>query len=111
MPPRQTNPDARYAALVARFAGEAGVTLTETASRSFGARALKVNGKIFAMLVNGALVLKLPKKRVDALVEQARGTRFDANKGTPMKEWIVLDESHSDAAWLELAREAKTFVG
>jgi hypothetical protein len=111
VPARKTNPDARYAALVARFVGEAGVTHTDKASRSFGATALKVNGKIFAMLVNGALVLKLPKKRVDALVEQARGTRFDANKGTPMKEWIVLDESHSDAAWLELAREAKAFVG
>lgn len=111
MPRRQMNPDARYAALVARFAGEAEVTHTNSASRSFGAGALKTNGKIFAMLVNGSLVLKLPKKRVDALADARKGTRFDANKGTPMKEWIVLDESHSDADWLELAREAKAFVG
>lgn len=26
-------------------------------------------------------------------------------------EWVVLDDSHSDADWLELAREAKAFVG
>ena len=111
MPRRQTDPAARYAALVARFAGEAGVTHDDGAARSFGAGALKTGGKIFAMLVNDALVLKLPKQRVDALVDAGAGILFDANKGTPMKEWIVLDESHSDADWLELAREAKAFVG
>jgi hypothetical protein len=110
MPRRQASPEERYASLVARFAGEKGVTHDDGASRSFGAGALKSSGKIFAMLVNGALVLKLPKARVDAIVDAGRGTRFDANKGKPMKEWLVLDASHSDADWLELAREAKVFV-
>jgi hypothetical protein len=96
---------------VARFAGEDGVTHDERPSRSFGAGALKTHGKIFAMLVGGSLVLKLPKKRVDMLVDAGKGARFDANKGTPMKEWVVLDDSHSEAEWLELAREAKVFVG
>ena len=108
---RRASPEERYASLVARFAGEEGVTHDEGSARSFGAGALKTRGKIFAMLVGGSLVLKLPKKRVDTLVEGRRGTRFDANKGTPMKEWIVLDDSHSDAEWLELAREAKVFAG
>jgi len=111
VPDRRAGPEERYAALVARFADEEGVTHDDAPSRSFGAGALKTRGKIFAMLVGGALVLKLPKKRVDALVDAGKGTRFDANKGTPMKEWIVLDDSHSDADWLELAREAKVFVG
>ena len=110
MPGRRASPETRYATLVALLAGEGGVTHYGSA-RSFGAGALKTNGKIFAMLVGGALVLKLPKKRVDALVDAGKGTRFDANKGTPMKEWIVLDDSHSDAEWLELAREAKVYVG
>ena len=110
MPRRQASPEERYASLVARFAGEDGVTHDDSPSRSFGAGALKSGRKIFAMLVSGSLVLKLPKKRVDALVDAGRGTRFDANKGTPMKEWIVLDDSHSDAEWLELAREARVFV-
>jgi hypothetical protein len=111
MPRRQASPEERYASLVARFAGDDGVTHDAGAKRSFGAGALKTGGKIFAMLVGGALVLKLPKQRVDALVAAGRGARFDANKGKPMKEWIVLDDSHSDAEWLELARESKVFVG
>lgn len=96
---------------MSRFAGERAVTHDASARRSFGAGALKTGGKIFAMHVGGSLVVKLPKARVDALVDSGRGTRFDANKGTPMKEWVVLDDSHSDAEWLELAREAQAFVG
>jgi hypothetical protein len=111
MPRRRANPEERYASLVARFAGETGVTHDADGKRAFGAGALKTGGKIFAMLVGGALVVKLPKARVDALVEAGKGTRFDAGKGRPMKEWVVLDDSHSDAQWLELAREARVFVG
>ena len=37
--------------------------------RGFGSGALKVNGKIFAMMSSkGKFVVKLPKKRVDDLV-------------------------------------------
>jgi len=110
VPRRKATPEERYARLVERFAGESGVTHEDASSRSFGAGALKAGGKIFAMLVRGRLVLKLPKERVDALVEAGAGERFDANKGRPMKEWIALGDSHSDAQWLELAREAKSFV-
>lgn len=35
----------------------------------FGSTGLKVGGKVFAILVKGKLVVKLPKERVDALVE------------------------------------------
>ena len=38
---------------------------------------LSVNGKIFAMLVRGKLVVKLPKQRVDGLVAGRAGTYFD----------------------------------
>jgi hypothetical protein len=76
----------------------------------FGAHALRVQNKIFAMLVRGRLVVKLPAKRVDALVADGAGVRFDANKGTPMKEWFSLDPA-SGLAWSALAREALDFVG
>lgn len=47
---------------------------------------------------------------VDALVDDGHGVRFDANKGTPMKEWLSLDAG-SSLAWPELAREALAFAG
>jgi len=75
----------------------------------FGRSALRWQGRIFAMLVRGELVLKLPAARVDDLVAAGEGTRFDANKGTPMREWLSLDPD-SGLAWLPLAREALDFT-
>ncbi len=75
----------------------------------FGANALKVRGKIFAMLVRGALVVKLPRDRVDALVAAGEGARFDPRGGRPMTEWLVLD-SGSGLGWLPLAAEAMQYV-
>lgn len=61
------------------------------------------------MLVRGRLVLKLPAERVDALVAAGHGVRFDANKGTPMREWFSLDPG-SGQPWLPLAREALDYA-
>jgi hypothetical protein len=79
------------------------------ATKGFGRNALRVQGRIFTMFVRGQLVLKLPKARVDELVAAGEGVRFDANKGTPMKEWLSL-APESTMAWLPLAREAHDFV-
>ncbi|MFI5608511.1 hypothetical protein [Amycolatopsis sp. NPDC051903] len=76
----------------------------------FGSSALRVDKRIFAMCVRGHLVVKLPKPRVDELVAGGHGVRFDANKGTPMKEWFTLAED-APLAWPALAREALAFVG
>lgn len=76
-----------------------------TVKRGFGRRALPCEGKIFAMLVRDRLVVKLPARRVDELAAQREAARFDANKGTPMKEWFSLD-ADSGLAWSALAREA-----
>ena len=70
---------------------------------------LRVGGKIFAMLVRGSLVVKLPKARVDALVAARKGDRFDPGHGRVMKEWVVIAPGAGD--WLALAKEARTFVG
>jgi len=75
----------------------------------FGRSALRFQGKIFAMHVRGALVLKLPAERVEALVRAGEGVHFDANKGTPMREWLSLDPG-SGLPWLPLATEALDFV-
>jgi hypothetical protein len=61
------------------------------------------------MLVRGHLVVKLPRDRVDELVQGALATRFDAHRGRPMKEWAAL-VSHEPDTWAELADEALRFV-
>ncbi len=101
-------PDERYEDLVDELVGAAGVT-PPRGGGGFGRSALRFQGKIFAMLVRGRLVVKLPAGRVDALVVAGEGVRFDANKGTPMREWLSL---HPDSAqdWPALAREALEFA-
>jgi hypothetical protein len=77
-------------------------------SRGFGANALKVEGRIFAMLSRDRLVVKLPRTRVDELVVAGRGERFDPGHGRLMKEWLHLFEGDGDD-WEDLAREALAF--
>jgi hypothetical protein len=101
-------PEERYEDLVAEFTGLEGVTPPQGGS-GFGRGALRYRRKIFAMFVRGALVLKLPRKRVDELVADGHGVRFDGNQGTPMKEWFSLDPE-SALAWPSLALEALDFA-
>jgi TfoX/Sxy family transcriptional regulator of competence genes len=77
--------------------------------RAFGSTSLKTAGKIFAMLVDGRLVVKLDRRRVDALIESGAGSRFDPGHGRLMKEWLAV-ESDSEDEWLALATEAEAFV-
>ena len=75
----------------------------------FGSSALKVDDRIFAMLVKGWLVVKLPQHRVDALVAVGRGERYDPGGGRLMKEWVTVGP-RADEPWLDLAQEAREFV-
>ncbi len=69
---------------------------------------LKVNGKIFAMFGRGQFVVKLPKKRVEGLVSDGKGKRFDPGRGRQLKEWIVIWAGKAN--WVEVAKEALHFV-
>ena len=80
-----------------------------TTKRGFGRNALRLDGRIFAMLVRGELVVKLPTERVTAECEAGHGRRFDANKPYPMKQWLVVAESQ-DHRWRELADEARAHL-
>lgn len=102
------SPDERFDELVAGFDRVPHV-VRPGEGRGFGSSSLRVRGKVFAMLVRGRLVVKLPQGRVDSLVSSGDGVRFDANKGTPMKEWFTVDPD-SDLAWESVAREAMAFV-
>ncbi|HLG78512.1 MAG TPA: TfoX/Sxy family protein [Ktedonobacteraceae bacterium] len=107
-------PEERFAVVVGEMLSYSDITPPADGTRGrkeFGSSALKVRNKIFAMLIGGRLVVKLPKARVDALVASGNGERFDPKKnGHVMKEWLVLDPA-SDEEWLPLATEAMTFVG
>jgi hypothetical protein len=98
----------RYEDLVDTLMGIDGVTPPRGGS-GFGRSALRYNGKVFAMLVRGRLVLKLPADRVTGLAESGDGVPFDANKGTPMREWLSLDPD-SGQDWQALAQEAIAFA-
>ena len=103
--------DARFAAVVEALARKPGVTHSDARSRLFGSKALKVHDKVFAMVSSsGHFVVKLPKARVDALVDSGAGGRFEASQGRPMKERLQLDPQAPED-WQQLAREALEFVG
>lgn len=101
--PSQTA-DADFAELAQCFARDP----TVKSGKMFGSVALKVNGKVFAMLVKRDLVVKLPKTRVDQLVASGDGKAFDPGHGKLMKEWVCIPVSR--APWLALAKEACRFV-
>jgi hypothetical protein len=109
----QGRPDAEgFSAIVAALEDVPGVTPPQppgASSRSFGSDALRVHGRIFAMLSGGRLVLKLPSRRVAGLIQAGDGHPFDAGKGRPMKEWVAIDADRRDR-WLALATEALGFV-
>lgn len=104
-PHREAEMDPRLARVAKVFAKDERVT-TGKMMASYG---LKVDGRIFVMQVRGAFVAKLPKDRVDALVAEGTGERFEPGRGRVMKEWIAI-VGHEDR-WLALAREARRFVG
>ena len=82
-----------------------------TGGTGFGTNeGLRVSGKIFAMLVRDELVVKLPRDRVDELIDAGAARRFDAGKGRPMREWASVPASAS-RRWRGLVEEARTFVG
>ena len=80
-----------------------------TESRMFDARVLKVNAKVFAMLVKGALVIKLPPERVTRLLAEGRGQAFDPGHGRIMKAWISIPQDRR-GTWGALAEEARESV-
>jgi hypothetical protein len=70
---------------------------------------LRVSNKIYAMLVNGELVVRIPKARVDELVDAGIGRRFEPSPGRIMKEWLSLPPAAS-RRWKALVAEARAFV-
>lgn len=96
--------DLKFAPIVRAFAGDKKISL----GKMFGSVGLKTNGKVFAMLVKGTFVAKLPKERVADLVASTGAEYFDPGHGKLMKEWVAL--TGSEDLWINLAKEARRFV-
>jgi hypothetical protein len=102
------SPADRYADLCVHFYRQGEVSPPER-TRGFGSKGLMIGGRLFAMAPRGRLVVKLPPERVSELVAQGVGEHFDANKGVPMKGWLVVNPEHEDR-WIALAEEALAYV-
>jgi hypothetical protein len=103
-------PEDRLTALAEALAERDGVALG-SGRRGFGADALQVGGRIFAMVSHERLVFKLPAGRVAELIAAGDGVPFDAGKGRAMKEWVAFEKLPTTARSLALATEACDFVG
>ena len=103
----------RWQRLVERMLATGAATYGNAAAdgpkRAFGATSLKTNGKIFAMLVHDRLVVKLPAKRVEALIAEGAGRAFDPGHGRLQREWLDVD-GDDEATWWALATESEAFV-
>jgi hypothetical protein len=95
-----------FAPVLAAFARDRSVTRGKMFSSD---NVLSVNGKIFAMLVRGKLVVKLPKPRVDELVAVRMGDYFDPGHGRLMKQRVTV--AVGKTPWVALAKEAYRYVG
>jgi hypothetical protein len=69
---------------------------------------LRTNGKIFAILHTGQLILKLPAGRCTALIATGEARAFQIGRRT-MREWVQF-ASVDEQQWLALAREARSYV-
>lgn len=72
----------------------------------FGFDCLRINGKVFAKLHNGHLVMKLPADRITALLESGQASCYGF-QGRLMKEWGVISTRKDIVA---LAEEARVFT-
>ena len=94
-----------FAALAEELLTRPGV---ETGTGFGKAPGLRVNGKIFAMLIRDQLVVKLPAARCEALRE-AGAESLKVGK-REMREWVAVSAS-GPGDWPALTSEALEFVG
>lgn len=99
-------PEQLFQQLVPRFLADPAVREGTGFGSSPG---LRVGTKIFAMLIGGELVVKLPRERVDELIASGTGARLEMGHGRQMKEWATIPVRHRQD-WEPLASEALEFV-
>lgn len=98
----------RYAGIAETLTTARGVTRAQ--GRMHVVSHLRVDNKIFAMLVNENLVVRLPRSRAEALIASGNGSHFDPGHGRPMTDWVSVSAT-SPEDWMSLSQEALDFVG
>jgi hypothetical protein len=79
-----------------------------TQPQRMNANAFCIRNRVFAMRVDGDLVLKLPPPRVAELIDSGVAAP-NLVGGRPMKEWVNLSPA-TERRWLALARESLEYV-
>jgi hypothetical protein len=81
------------------------------AGTMMGFPCLRVAGAFFASCDHrsGDLIVKLPRQRVQQLVDAGTGQPF-APAGRTFREWVLIDDRDPDR-WAELIDEAWAFAG
>ncbi|MBI3563038.1 MAG: MmcQ/YjbR family DNA-binding protein [Gammaproteobacteria bacterium] len=103
----KSSPQRRFQRVIVALSKNQGVSIS--GGKGFGSSALKVNGKIFAMLSSrGDFVVKLSRTRVEELVASGKGEYFDPGHSRLMKQWIVV--SAEKESWIVFAKQACGFV-
>ncbi|MCI4339653.1 MAG: MmcQ/YjbR family DNA-binding protein [Thermoplasmata archaeon] len=98
----------RFARLAEQLAGSDGSKGPHRVG--FGTGSLFVGRKMFGLLGDsGALVLKLPPARVQALIDEGTGKGWHPGAGAPLKEYVAIGlQDH--AKWLRLAQESRAYM-
>ena len=95
-----------FDAVASRFLGEPAIT----DGTGFGSNpGLRVDGHIFAMLVRGDFVVKLPAARCAELTAAGAGRSLEIGTRR-MREWLVVGGPPDPDAWTALATDALAFV-
>ncbi|HEY2288180.1 MAG TPA: MmcQ/YjbR family DNA-binding protein [Streptosporangiaceae bacterium] len=81
------------------------------AGTMMGFPCLRVAGAFFASCDHrsGDLIVKLPRQRVQQLIDAGTGQPF-APAGRTFREWVLIDDRDPDR-WAELIDEAWAFAG
>ena len=98
-------PEAAFSAVAAALLPEPDVD----EGTGFGTNpGLRTDGKIFAMLVGGDLVVKLPADRCADLVAAGSAAVFEVGRRR-MREWVRIGEV-DETSWRQLAHDARRYV-
>jgi hypothetical protein len=73
-----------------------------------GTRRLALRGRLFAMAVEGSLVVRLPRADVARLIDEGIGLSFEPEDTRATREWASI--RGSEDLWLALACMAMEFV-